>query len=62
MSDTPSVVYVPHPSATPESELDVLANVYAYLIKTHDSKNVAEPAQLQNWRGKEFDTKEARMT
>jgi hypothetical protein len=56
--NSPRIVYVPHPEVTPESELSVLANVYAYLIKTHDSKKVAEPAQLQNWRGKEFDTKE----
>jgi hypothetical protein len=45
MSDTPSVVYVPRPDATPESELSVLANVYAYLIKTHDSKKATELTQ-----------------
>jgi hypothetical protein len=38
--------------------LSVLMNVYAYLIKAHNSKKVAEPAQLQDWRGKEFDEKE----
>jgi hypothetical protein len=54
----PRITYLPHPDATRESELSVLASVYAYLIKTHDSKEVAEPAQLQNWRGEEFDTKE----
>jgi hypothetical protein len=43
--NSPHIVYVPRPDATPESELSVLANVYAYLIKTHDSKKVAEPAQ-----------------
>jgi hypothetical protein len=56
--DSPRIVYVPRPDATPESELNVLANVYAYLIKTHDGKQIAELGQLQNWRGKEFDTKE----
>jgi hypothetical protein len=56
--NSPRIVYVPRSEATPESEMSVLANVYAYLIKTHDSKKVAEPAQLQNWRSKEFDTKE----
>jgi len=35
----------PHPDASPESELDVLANIYAYLIRTHDSKRAAEPVQ-----------------
>jgi hypothetical protein len=52
------ITYAPRPGVTPESELSVLANVYAYLIKTRDRKKVAEPAQLQNGRGKEFDTKE----
>ena len=52
------ITYAPRPDVTPESELSVLANVYAYLIKTRDRKKVAEPAQLQNWRGKESDTKE----
>ena len=39
------ITYTPHPDASPESELDVLANIYAYLIRTHDSKRAAEPAQ-----------------
>jgi hypothetical protein len=34
---SPRIVYVSRPDVTPESELSVLANVYAYLIKTHDS-------------------------
>jgi hypothetical protein len=45
MSDTPGVVYVPRPDTTLESELSVLANVYAYLIKTNDSKKAAESTQ-----------------
>ena len=48
----PSIVYTPRPDATPESELSVLANVYAYLIKTHDSKKAAEPAQLRTGKAK----------
>jgi hypothetical protein len=43
--NNPRITYLPHPDATPESELEVLANVYAYLIKTHISKRAAEPAQ-----------------
>jgi hypothetical protein len=42
---SPRIVYVPRLEATPESELSVLANVYAHLIKTHDSKKTAKPAQ-----------------
>jgi hypothetical protein len=56
--NSPRIVYVPRPDVTPESELSVLANVYAYLIKTRDSKKVTEAAQLQNWHSKELDTKE----
>jgi hypothetical protein len=52
------ITYLPHPDATPESELRVLASVYAYLIKNHHSKKAAKTRPTQNWRGKEFDTKE----
>jgi hypothetical protein len=45
MMDSPRITYIPSPDATPESELRVLANVYSYLIQTHDSKRAAEPAQ-----------------
>ena len=41
----PQITYTPHREVSPESELDVLANIYAYLIRTHDSKRTAEPAQ-----------------
>jgi hypothetical protein len=40
----PRITYTPHPDASLESELDVLANIYAYLIRTHD-KRAPEPAQ-----------------
>jgi hypothetical protein len=43
--NSPRIVHVPHPDASLESELDVLANIYAYLIRTHDSKRAAESAQ-----------------
>jgi len=46
--DSPRINYVPSPDATPESELKVLAHIYAYLIKTHSSNrinNITEPVQ-----------------
>ena len=43
--NNPHITYIPHPDATPESELSVLASVYAYLIKNHHSKKAAKPAQ-----------------
>jgi len=46
------ITYIPHPDATPESELSVLANVYAYLIKTHDSKKVTELTQPKTNKAK----------
>ena len=36
--NNPRITYLPHPDATPESELSVLANVYAYL------ESLAKPA------------------
>jgi hypothetical protein len=56
--NSPRIIYAPRSEATPESESSVLADVYAYLIKVHNSKQVAESAQPPNWRGKESDTKE----
>jgi len=45
--DSPRINYIPSPDATPESELSVLANVYAYLIQSHHTKRAAKPAQLR---------------
>jgi hypothetical protein len=57
------VTYRPRPDATPESELSVLANIFAYLIKTHDSKKAAEPAQLKTVKAKDsIRGEEAEMT
>jgi hypothetical protein len=58
----PQITYTPHPDASPESELDVLANIYAYLIRTHDSKRAPEPAQLRTGESKSsMRRKEAEM-
>jgi hypothetical protein len=44
--NSPRITYIPHSSdATPESELSVLANIYAYLIKAHGSKKATESIQ-----------------
>ena len=48
----PRITYLPHPDAMRESELDVLAKVYAYLIKTHDSKKAAESANPKTGEAK----------
>jgi hypothetical protein len=58
----PRITYTPHPDASLESELDVLANIYAYLIRNHDSKMAAEPAQLRTGEAKSsMRRKEAEM-
>jgi hypothetical protein len=41
----PPVRYRPAVGVSHQTELNVLANVYAYLIKTYDSKRAVEPAQ-----------------
>ena len=45
--DSPRITYIPHPDASPESELTVLASVYAYLLQNHHSEQAAKPAQLR---------------
>jgi hypothetical protein len=60
--NNPRIVYVPRPDATLQSELSVLANVYAYLIKTHDLKKVTKPVQLRTGAAKSsMQRKEAEM-
>ena len=38
----------PPPALTPESELDVLAAIYSFVIERHDYKKVADPTGDQN--------------
>jgi hypothetical protein len=58
----PHITDLPRPDASLESELDVLANIYAYLIRTHDSKRAAEPAPLRTGEAKSsMRRKEAEM-
>ena len=52
MVSKPAVIYTPRPDAAPEAELNVLANVYAYLIKSHHSKKAAKPVQLRTGEAK----------
>jgi len=39
-----SVVYEPRSDTTPEAELDVLANVYRFILDCHAKKKDVEPA------------------
>ena len=42
--DKPTIAYTPLPSATPESELDALVAVYAFVLETHSRKKAATPS------------------
>ena len=42
--DRPRVTYTPRSDATPEAELNVLANVYRFILDCHAKKMAAEPA------------------
>ena len=42
--DKPSVTYMPRPDATPESEVNMLANIYRLILDCHAKKMAAEPA------------------
>jgi hypothetical protein len=44
----PRITYVPRPDATPESELDALAAVYAFVLEAHAKKKAATPSGLEN--------------
>jgi hypothetical protein len=56
------ITYIPHPDASPESELSVLASVYAYLLQNHHSEQAAKPAQLRTGEAKSsMRRKEAEM-
>ena len=40
----PSITYASRSEATPEAELNVLANVYRFILDSHEKKMAAEPA------------------
>jgi hypothetical protein len=42
--DRPRVTYTPRSDATPEGELNRLANVYRFILDCHAKKMAAEPA------------------
>jgi hypothetical protein len=42
--DRPRVTYTPRSDATPEGELNMLANVYRFILDCHAKKMAAEPA------------------
>jgi hypothetical protein len=56
------IAYRSRDDATSETELNVLANVYAYLIKSHHNKKAAKPVQLRTGEAKSsMRRKEAEM-
>jgi hypothetical protein len=42
--DSPRMTYTPRPDATPEAEVNVLANVYRFILDCLAKKEAAEPA------------------
>jgi hypothetical protein len=42
--NSPRFTYTSRPDATPEAELNVLANVYRFILDCHAKKMAAEPA------------------
>jgi hypothetical protein len=43
MSDALRIVYTSRPDATPETEVNVLANVFRFILDCHAKKMSAEP-------------------
>jgi hypothetical protein len=46
--NSPRVIYAPRPDATPEAEVDMLANVYRFILDCHAKKEAAEPDSSNN--------------
>jgi hypothetical protein len=46
--DKPTIAYTPLPNATPESELDALVAVYAFVLEAHAKKKAATPSGPEN--------------
>jgi hypothetical protein len=42
------LTYIPLPDATPESELDALTAVYAFVLEAHTKKKAAVPSGPEN--------------
>jgi hypothetical protein len=40
---SPRIIYTPRPDATPDAELNVLANVYRFILDCHAKQVAAEP-------------------
>ena len=41
MSSDLRINYLPHPDATPQSELEALTAVYSFLIQSHENRKAA---------------------
>jgi hypothetical protein len=53
--DKDNIRYTPLPDATPESELDALAAVYAFVLEAHAKKKAAAPCGQEDDVRKEQD-------
>jgi hypothetical protein len=42
----PTVTYAPRPDATPEGELDALANIYAYILRCAEARRAEEKKKV----------------
>ena len=42
MGSPPRIVYFPHPNVTPETEVEVLANIYRFAIRAYEERKAAE--------------------
>ena len=46
--NSPRITYIQRPDATPEAELNVLANVYRFILDCHVKKMAAEPGSCND--------------
>ena len=53
--DNTRLTYTPLPNATPESELDALVAVFAYVLEAHAKKKAATPSGQEEGARKDQD-------
>jgi hypothetical protein len=47
----PRIIYTPHSNVTQENERDVLASVYAFVLRCHEEKEAAEQSGPNSAKG-----------
>jgi hypothetical protein len=53
--NSPRIAYAPRPDATPEGELNALANIYRFVLDSHVKKEATRPGSPDDAKGSKHD-------